>query len=99
MKSLKIVAVLILSIVGLTHVSAQNSNSNLLGSLLVGGLAGWGINKFVEKNRRQDAINDALLARSFGLPDPRFGGFPGGFGRPPAFGHPRGHVYGRTGMW
>uniref|UniRef100_K1P859 Uncharacterized protein n=1 Tax=Magallana gigas TaxID=29159 RepID=K1P859_MAGGI len=55
--------VLVLSLLGLSNVSAQNSNSNILGSLLVGGLAGWGINNVIQRNRRQDAINDAILAR------------------------------------
>lgn len=88
--------VLVLSLLGLSNVSAQNSNSNILGSLLVGGLAGWGINNVIQRNRRQDAINDAILARSVGIPDPRFGvGLSGGFGRP-AFGHQRQFGYGRS---
>ena len=93
--------VLVLSILGLNQVSAQNSNSNILGPLLVGGLAGWGINNLLQRNRRQDAINDALLAQNFGLPDPRFGvgfvggsGFGGGFGGP-VIGHPRRFAYGK----
>uniref|UniRef100_A0A8W8I358 Uncharacterized protein n=1 Tax=Magallana gigas TaxID=29159 RepID=A0A8W8I358_MAGGI len=91
--------VLVLSLLGLSNVSAQNSNSNILGSLLVGGLAGWGINNVIQRNRRQDAINDAFLARSVGLPDPRFGvGLPGGFGRPSS-GHQRQFGYGRSHDW
>lgn len=88
--------VLVLSLLGLSDVSAQNSNSKILGSLLVGGLAGWGINNVIQRNRRQDAINDAILARSVGIPDPRFGvGLSGGFGRP-SFGHQRQFGYGRS---
>jgi hypothetical protein len=79
--------VLVLSVLGFNHVSSQSTSSNFLGPLILGGLAGWGLNSIVQRNRRQEAINNAMLAQTFGPVNPRFGGFPGGFGRP-RFGHP-----------
>lgn len=89
--------VLVLSMLGLSHVSAQSSTSNLLGPLILGGIAGWGINNLMQRNRQQEAFNNAMIAQSYGLTDPRFGGFPGGFGRP-SIGHRGPLGYGRTGI-
>lgn len=79
-----LVLVFVLSVLGVNHVSSQtNNNMNLLATLAIGGVAGWALNRHVERNRRQDAINDYLLQGSFGggFRDPYYGGrFGGGFG-------------------
>lgn len=92
---------LVCSILGINHVASQSSNNNLnlLATLAIGGVAGWAFNKHQERNRRQDAINDYLLQRSFGGRgfgggfgggfDGGFGGGFGGFGRGPWYGSRR----------
>lgn len=64
MLKLSLAVVLTLFLFGIARVSPQQSSSDLLLTLAVGGLAGWALSKHVQRNRRQDAINEHLLSRA-----------------------------------
>lgn len=64
MLKLSLAVVLTLFLFGIVRVSPQQSSSDLLLTLAVGGLAGWALSKHVQRNRRQDAINELLLSRA-----------------------------------
>ena len=62
--------ILVLSILGINHVTAQNNN--WLAGLALGGVAGWAAGSYINRMRRQDALNDFLLYRSI-APRPYWG--------------------------
>lgn len=89
MLKLSLAVVLTLFLFGIARVSPQQSSSDLLLTLAVGGLAGWALSKHVQRNRRQDAINEHLLSRAArpavpmvpgGWHDPYYNDFSGGSG-------------------
>lgn len=86
MLKLSLAVVLTLFLFGIARVSPQQSSSDLLLTLAVGGLAGWALSKHVQRNRRQDAINELLLSRAArpavpgGGNDPYYNDFSGGPG-------------------
>lgn len=86
MLKLSLAVVLTLFLFGIARVSPQQSSSDLLLTLAVGGLAGWALSKHVQRNRRQDAINELLLSRVArpavpgGWNDPYYNDFSGGPG-------------------
>lgn len=89
MLKLSLAVVLTLFLFGIARVSPQQSSSDLLLTLAVGGLAGWALSKHVQRNRRQDAINEHLLSRAArpAVPmvpgewhDPYYNDFSGGSG-------------------
>uniref|UniRef100_A0A8W8I3B0 Uncharacterized protein n=1 Tax=Magallana gigas TaxID=29159 RepID=A0A8W8I3B0_MAGGI len=73
-----LVLVLVLSILGINHVTCQRNN--WLAGLALGGVAGWAAGNYINRNRRQDALNDYLLYRSF-APRPYYWGNPWSMGR------------------
>lgn len=73
-----LVLVLVLSILGINHVTAQRNN--WLAGLALGGVAGWAAGNYINRVRRQDALNDYLLYRSF-APRPYYWGNPWYMGR------------------
>lgn len=73
-----LVLVLVLSILGINHVTSQRNN--WLAGLALGGVAGWAAGNYINRVRRQDALNDYLLYRSF-APRPYYWGNPWYMGR------------------